>query len=86
MGAAQPAQAAGADSPDRAQGTGSGRGRGRDGGPRRDDAVNQPCRQRGDDTAAKVVALETVQAVEGSKGKRKRNMVCVICTDDHFTN
>jgi hypothetical protein len=27
-----------------------------------------------------------VQAVEGGKGKRKRNMVCVICTDDHFTN
>jgi hypothetical protein len=27
-----------------------------------------------------------MQAVEGGKGKRKRTMECVICTDDHFTN
>jgi hypothetical protein len=27
-----------------------------------------------------------VQAVEGGKGKRKRTMECVICTDEHFTN
>jgi hypothetical protein len=82
----QPAQVAGADAPDRARGAGPGRGRGRVGGPRRGGAVDQPRRDRGDDTAANVVAPETVQAVEGGKGKHKRNMVCVICTDDHFTN
>jgi hypothetical protein len=27
-----------------------------------------------------------VQTVEGGKGKRKRTMECVICTDVHFTN
>jgi hypothetical protein len=52
--------------------------------------VDQPCRERGDDTAANVghnvVAPETVQTVEGGKGKRKCTMECVICTDDHFTN
>jgi hypothetical protein len=52
--------------------------------------VSGPRRERGEDDAdpnvLDVEAETTVAAAEGSKGKHKRTVECVICTEVHYTN
>jgi hypothetical protein len=49
---------------------------------------DQPRREHGEDATATIGhdVNASAMAVEGGKGKRKRTVECVICTDDHYTN